>query len=384
MAEALGPIDIVALTDKAGIGEQDLEQEISELDLHDLADLCDPWELIGHHLRLKDADISAIKGTYGNSVELQRIKMLKKWRDTNLRPTYKVLIEALLKCDKVQQALDICRKVKQLNRSVRHSTRRVRSKPYSKHRSHHVRSRDHHTESVSPVQMSYCSEGTASEHTTPEVIKESIRELELKFSDVQRQFMGAAGVTLVKLKDCIATLPSFKPGTCASPPQILSSSSVNEFFFYLKGYCSILSHDILDDLIKVLGDDEAKKKMNDFKTEYKAFQRGTKLKDFIGKYEWPMITSHKYKELEIKLGDAWQEKTLEDLDKMRCQISLIKDWLLKEIEEGCLVVKYLVPDDENLLLHDINDYLEGLTVSYILIDKKPVFTSKQRKFCIDK
>ena len=370
MTEASGPIDIVALIDEAGVaGVQDLEQEINELDLHDLADLCDPWELIGRHLRLKEADISAIKENY-SSAELRRLKMLNKWRDTNLRPTYKMLIDAFLKCGKVQQALVICNKIKQLN-SEGSSTRQVRT-------------REQQPYDISSVQMSqYSSVGTvgsltaALDHTVHTSLEESIRDLELQFSDVQRQFMRDAGVTLIELKDCIATLSSFKPGTCTQPPQILSSSSVNEFFFYLKEYCNTQSHDILDDLIKVLGDDETKKKMSDFKMEYKAFQRRTKLKDFIGKYEGPVIIPPKYKELEIKLGDNWREKTLEDLENLRCQISLINRWLLKKIEEGSLIVKYLVPDDENLLLDDKTiDNLHNQSVSYIWIDKKPVFTGQ--------
>ena len=87
MAEAseLQPNVSGDLADIAGICVEDLNQECRECDLVGFADLCDPWELIGHHLRLKDADISAIKENY-DSAEMRRLKVLKKWWIPTLGP----------------------------------------------------------------------------------------------------------------------------------------------------------------------------------------------------------------------------------------------------------------------------------------------------------
>ena len=316
MAEAseLQP-NVSDLADIAGIGVEDMDQECRECDLSGFAHLCDPWELIGHHLRLKDADISAIKENY-DSAEMRRLKVLKTWWDTNLKPTYKVLVEAFLRCGKIQQALNICKTVKRLySEGSRPNASQVGP-------GEHIQ--------VSTEQMSCRSVGTTAVQSS---LKESIRDLELKFSDVQKQFMGVDGLTLDSLKQCVATLPSFKSST---PSRLFHSVSVYEFFLYLKNYCNIQSHDILDDLIEMLGDDETKKKMSHFKIEYQAFQRSVKLKDFIGIYEG-LITSpptDHYKELEMKLGENWQERTLEDLEKLRHKISL-EYWLLKNVEDGC-------------------------------------------------
>ena len=361
MADASGPLDtFFALTSEAGISVEDLEHECGEHDLRNLADVCDPWELIGRHLRLKEADISAIKENH-YLAELRRLEMLRKWRNTTLRPTYRMLIEAFLRSNMTQQALSICKKIKRLYSEDSINTRQVTSREQ--------------WHNVSSVPMSFSVEGTAADHTVHTSLKESIQDLELKFSDVQRQFVRADGVTLEELKECVATLPSFKS---TSPAQLLRSVSVYEFFHYLKDYCNTQSHDILDDLIQMLGDNETKKKMSDFKTKYKAFQKRVKLKDFVGKYEGHMTTPANYKELEMKLGENWREKTLEDLEILRRQISL-EAWLFMKIEEGCFIVKYLVPRHENLLLDDMNAYLHNQNVLYILIDKKPVFTSKQGK-----
>ena len=276
--------------------------------------------------------------------------------DTNLRPTYKVLTEAFLRCGKAQQALQICKTVK-----------RLYSEGSNTCQGEHVQ--------VSTEQMSCRNVGTIADDTVKKSLKESIRDLELKFSDVQRQFVKAAGVTLEELKDCVATLRSFKSST---PSKLFSSVSVYQFFHNLKEYCNTQSHYILDDLIKQMGDDETKKKMHYFKMEYRAFQRRAKLKDFVGNYEGPMTTPPNYKELEMKLGENWQEKTLEDLENLRRKISN-EAWILKKVDEGCFIVKYLIPSHENLIFVNINDYLHSQNVVHILIDNEQVFMSGEGK-----
>ena len=356
MAEAAETIDvrILELVSEAGARVEDLDQRCQDRDLRDLAYLCDPWELIGHHLDLSYADISAIKEDNPRA-EIRRLKVLKRWKETNLRPTFKVLIKAFLNCGKTQQALIICERVKQLGigGAGRPGTHQVSSSEQC---------------NLLPVQM-------PSRNSVQSRIQESMRRLNRIFSDVQTQFMKVTGLTLDKLKSHVATLESFK---CQSPTRLFRSENIHEFFHYLKDYCNAQSHDILEDLIKLLGDDETKRKMSDFKMEYKNFQRRTKLKDFVGNYEGPETTPPDYKELEIKLGENWHEKTLEDLANLQCQISL-KAWLLKKIEEGSLIVKYLVPDGEKRLpLQRISDYLREQNVLSIRIDGKNLVTFSEQ------
>ena len=344
MAEAPEPNSVRELASEANVREEDLDQLCRECDLYELADLCDSWELIGLHLELKEADISAIKENY-DSAELRRFYMLKKWRETKLKPTYKLLIEAFRRCGKVQQALAICKKVKQVG-SPSPPPPPLPPPPPAAQLTRRSRVDD------------------AAELAVQCRIKESIRRLNLMFSDVQTQFMKV--VTLDDLLSRVATLDSFKS---QNPTRLFGSRNIHEFFHNLKEYCNAQSHDVLEDLITLLGDDEAKRKMNDFKVQYEAFQSATMLKDFVGNYEGPRTTPPDYKELEIKLGENWHEKTLEDLENLRCQISC-KAWLLKTVEEGCLVVKYFVPYDESLPLENIGGYLCDQGVLHIKIDNE--------------
>ena len=314
MAEAPEPIDIADLAFKAGVSVEDLDQECRECDLSDLAHLCDPWELIGHYLRLKEADVSAIKENY-SIAEIRRLIMLKKWRDTNLRPTYRVLIEALLRCGKTWQALAICKKVRDLN---------------------YVRSREQYNVNDSPVSLLVQIPLSSLRDTAEKQNKlrpiESLRELDQILSDVYRQF-AIAGVTLEELILCISTSFSCTPSLYS---RLCRSASAPDFLTDLKQHCGIFSHGILDDLIESLGDNESKRKMSEFKKKMKAFEQRTKIKDLVSNYEGSMTTSPECKVLEMKLGENWQEKTLDSEDfhkSLVCQ-RIILNTSIYSLNEG--------------------------------------------------
>ena len=104
-------VDIEDVAREAGVSLQDFEKLCCDRDLDDLAELCDPWELIGHHLGLDPSQLSAIKDDYRGHTELQRIRTLRKWKESLLRPTYRRLTEAFLKCGKINQALIVAKKL---------------------------------------------------------------------------------------------------------------------------------------------------------------------------------------------------------------------------------------------------------------------------------
>ena len=79
-----------------------LDQECSQQILLSLAKHCVEWQLIGFHLELTKADIVAVDGDYG-SVDEKRIGMLGRWKEKfAFKATYRVFIEALLSCGKLQ------------------------------------------------------------------------------------------------------------------------------------------------------------------------------------------------------------------------------------------------------------------------------------------
>lgn len=80
--------------------------------LLDVAKLCVDWQLIGRHLKLTDAEITAVNGDNG-TVEEKRIAMLQKWKEKlAFKATYRALIEALLAAGKASCAVDVAKIIK--------------------------------------------------------------------------------------------------------------------------------------------------------------------------------------------------------------------------------------------------------------------------------
>lgn len=89
-------------------GVRNIDSECSDVDLRDFADFCDPWRQVGLHLGLTNSQLNAIHED-NRTVSLRRLGVLQKWKETFVfKATYRVLIEALLKCGKVDKALQVC------------------------------------------------------------------------------------------------------------------------------------------------------------------------------------------------------------------------------------------------------------------------------------
>ena len=70
------------------------------------------WETLAFHLGLDEANVKTIKEDHKGNNELQKLYALREWRSHGLidgTATYRVLIEALLKCVYTEVALELCR-----------------------------------------------------------------------------------------------------------------------------------------------------------------------------------------------------------------------------------------------------------------------------------
>ena len=97
--------DIIA---KVGITLEDLEKEPTNDDELELAKFCYPWKWVAAHLKLSNADIHGIDVDYQNT-ELKTLGTIKKWRECQaFKATYRKFVEALLRCGKVKDAVEVC------------------------------------------------------------------------------------------------------------------------------------------------------------------------------------------------------------------------------------------------------------------------------------
>ena len=363
-------IGIPELANEAGISVESLNQNCSDSDLLEFAELCDDtWELIAYDIGLTNPQVTAIKEECTNT-EIRSVKFLQKWKENKLEHTYKMLAVAFLKRKKIQRALHICKAVKTHSVNTAEILREVPPSVIIHTEEAGTSSHVSHSRTVN-------DSDTSLPLTINTNIKDKLRTLDRNFSSVQIQFMKAPGVTLEDLQSCLSTLGSFQSNT---PTPLWEARNLIEFFHKLKDYCNAQDPDILEDLIELLGDEETKMKKNQFIDKLVAFQRGTKIKDMIGNYDGPENMPANYKELEIKLGDNWREKTLEDLKNVRFMLSSKSGaWLLKLIEDGSLIVTYLVPNSDDLQLDDEqSDYLCRQNVIQITMGGKYVFMNEVR------
>ena len=78
-------------------------------DLLKLLHLCDPWRLIGNHLKLTDAQLNAIDED-NKTVDEKRLAVFKEWKQTRaFLTTYLELVQALVDANKIQNTIDLCK-----------------------------------------------------------------------------------------------------------------------------------------------------------------------------------------------------------------------------------------------------------------------------------
>ena len=333
------------LAEEAGITVQLLNKAFCIEHACRLAEFCDPWESIGYHLQLTSSNISAIKND-NNTTEMMRIDTLKKWKEMFAhRATYRILIEALIESKRAQQALEVCRKLKQESLVTEQSEIAAHS-PSDSH-------------------------DTVNEEFICDNVEDSICRLQERYIYIQNRFLKSGpepGVTLEQLQTCVSTLPSF---TTKTPQVLLEASSVNRFMHNLKEYCCALNPDILKGLISVLGDADTKLMMEQYTRDLHDFQHRTKLKDFVGNYTGP--TPPEYKEVEMKLGDNWREKTLADVMQLNSQISR-NSWLVKMVSERSICVTFMIPKEDELVIGiHLGEYLQTQDVLQICVHGLCIF-----------
>ena len=99
-------------------GVRDIDKECSDEDILAFGDFCDPWKQVGLHLGLTEAQLSAIDEE-NRTVSLKRLAVLQKWKSRfAFRATYRALVNALLKCEKTDEARKVCNTLAQKEGSV--------------------------------------------------------------------------------------------------------------------------------------------------------------------------------------------------------------------------------------------------------------------------
>ena len=89
----------------------DINKEVSDEHILEIYPRLERWKQVAAHLGLKQEDVTAIERRAGTNEVLMRMYMLLEWKNRNKingTATYQVLLEALLKCNCSNSAVEVC------------------------------------------------------------------------------------------------------------------------------------------------------------------------------------------------------------------------------------------------------------------------------------
>ena len=105
------PNDMAAvsvLVRHCGVEEAWLEREVTRERFHELSPYLVDWKRLSPLLNLSEADVDAIEES-SRKAEARRESFLERWHQKmSMRATYRALVDALLKLERVHDARAVC------------------------------------------------------------------------------------------------------------------------------------------------------------------------------------------------------------------------------------------------------------------------------------
>ena len=183
-------------------------------------------------------------------------------------------------------------------------------------------------------------------------IEKEIEELEDQFFDVvDKAADSLENVPLSRIKRCVTQLPvsvkyQHKKFLEDKLSAIDNAQTVAAVFAILGLYWNFLNCGLLTVLIRRLGNAETKLLMELYTEQLRRFRMKTKLGDFVGK--WAQSTPPHFVEFKAKMGHAWRNCTLEDLEEFRKKLARLlcaEEYtvIIMSANSGCVVITWALP-----------------------------------------
>jgi hypothetical protein len=102
----MSSLTIEEVLEKTKVSSNSLEEtECTDDHFLQLHHFCDPWKVIGYHLKFTADQLNAIDGD-NPTVEEKRLAVFKEWKQTlAFRATFLVLVQALVNAKRAQNAV---------------------------------------------------------------------------------------------------------------------------------------------------------------------------------------------------------------------------------------------------------------------------------------
>ena len=95
--------------EEVGVTRSQLDNACTEEHLQDVALFLKSWRLVAPHLGLSSTDVEDVERD-GTEEKAKRYKILEVWHEKFVfKAKYRVLVEALLKISRADQAVKVCR-----------------------------------------------------------------------------------------------------------------------------------------------------------------------------------------------------------------------------------------------------------------------------------
>ena len=228
---------------------------------------------------------------------------------------------------------------------------------------------------------------SSSKEDTPRNLLDEIHELERQYDDLVdevEQRLTTAGTDLSVIKKRIIRLPvsmKYSHWELLQPEAttaIESTTSIRGLFTLLHNHhWDFLNCELLCHIVDRFGDRKNKESKEKYLDELRRFRTKTKLKALI---PWTGTRYAKIlpveKELVLIMGEEWRERTLEDLEQFRIELShrcLVHSYAvqIRKGEPGSIAVTFAVPisvEIAALCLQDLLEFLKQHDVLRIMAD----------------
>ena len=161
----------------------------------------------------------------------------------------------------------------------------------------------------------------------------------------------------------------------------------------LNTYWDFLNYTLIENLVEKFGDSDLISKMQDYKKDLKEFRHKTHLCDFA-KYHTKYtekVTEGDLKELVVKLKQRWEECTLEDLEKLKENIThkfFLPSFLMtiRTFGNNSIIVTWVIPSmiatslKRNLENTDIREFCKENGIESIHLDGIEYLYSPSKKY----
>ena len=318
-----------------GVPEDTLDQECSEEHVKEISRFLESWDTLAPHLNLAETDIEEIKDE--KPLPVRRRKTLKKWKNKFInRATYRVLMEAMYKIGKADNARSVCKLLSSpavgIAKHVGIPTNGSAELDGAVLNTPSAMDGVSSTNKAFPQQNDIPSEETPQIKTSlPETLEDKIHSLEEDFgeivdrtaSDIENSIENHK-TSLSKVKRRITQLPvsmkhlhiKFLAGKLSA---INNAKNVDEFFSILGLYWDFMNCGLLQQLVNRFGSSETQQRTEEYLKRLKEFRTDTTVREFTDK--WTGCIPSNLADFVMEMGDEWLDRTLEEVEQFRIKLS---------------------------------------------------------------